>query len=90
MNKKKLYIWKLADFLDANEKIMSGEELATHLNRNNFETSYGSHFEGKRGIYTLIKYTYDWLTDMNLSSEASKVATVYVTKDGGYAYEHGE
>jgi len=87
MNEKKFYIWKLANFLDSNGTTMSGEELADHLNRNEFKTSYGTEFEGKRGIYRLIKFTYDWLSDLDLPKEASKVASSYVNKDGGYAYE---
>lgn len=49
MNQKKLYIWKLADFLCQHDMRMSGEELASHLNRNNFMTSYDSKYEGGRG-----------------------------------------
>ena len=34
MNEKKIYIWKLATFLHSQDMVMSGEELAEHLNRN--------------------------------------------------------
>ena len=49
MNAKKLYVWKLADFLERNGMRMSGEELTEHLNRNKFLTSYGETYEGGRG-----------------------------------------
>jgi hypothetical protein len=49
MNEKKIYIWRLATFLHANSMLMSGEELAEHLNRNKFLTSYGTEYEGERG-----------------------------------------
>ena len=49
MNEKKLYIWKLATFLHSQEMVMSGEELAEHLNRNQFLTIYGTEYQGGRG-----------------------------------------
>ena len=86
-NDKKLYIYKLADFLSQNEKIMSGEELADHLNRNNFLTTYGTEYEGGRGIYKLISETFYWLKDdLELPKEASKVSKAYPTSNGEYAF----
>lgn len=87
MNEKKLYIWKLAEFLFLNNMVMSGSELADHLNRNNFFTSYGSEYKGKRGVYNLIKHTYDWLDNLELKNEAQKVAKAFVNEKGNYAYE---
>lgn len=87
INEKKLYIWKLAEFLYSNNMVMSGSELAEHLNRNNFLTSYGSEFKGKRGVFTLIQYTYDWLDELKLKQEAEKVARAFVNEKGEYAYE---
>jgi hypothetical protein len=88
MNEKKLYIWKLAAFLEQHEMLMSGEELAEHLNRNNFLTNYGKEYQGGRGIYTLIKHTWTWLhRDLNLHGEAEKVAKAFVKQDGSYAYK---
>jgi hypothetical protein len=82
----KEYIRKLAIFLDANETKMSGDELADHLNRNNFQTSYGSKYEGKRGTYTLIRATFDWLTNDGQIGEANIVADVFVLPTGEKAY----
>ena len=88
MNAKKLYIWKLADFLHQHSMKMSGEELAVHLNRNDFLTGYGTEYAGGRGTYTLIKAVWTWLNnELDLSDEANKVAEVYVKPDGSYAYE---
>jgi hypothetical protein len=88
MNEKKHYIWKLACFLYEYNMKMSGEELADHLNRNNFLTSYGSEYEGKRGTYTLIQATWKWVThDLNLPNEAKKIAESYIKPDGTFAYE---
>lgn len=86
MNKKKTYLWKLAIFLQSNEMIMSGEELAEHLNRNKFLTSYGTEYEGGRGTYKLISETYHWLKDLGLQNEADKIAKVFVKPDGTFAY----
>jgi hypothetical protein len=67
---------------------MSGEELANHLNRNNFLTGYDTPYQGKRGIYKLIQETYKWLhDDLKLKSEADHVAAAFVKPDGSYAYQ---
>ncbi len=87
MNEKKLYIWKLGAFLFDHEMIMSGEELANHLNRNNFLTSYGTEYAGGRGTYKLIKETWNWLNTLKLNKEAEKVARAFVKPDGKYPYE---
>jgi hypothetical protein len=88
MNDKKTYIWKLATFLHSQEMVMSGEELADHLNRNNFLTSYGTEYQGGRGTYRLIKQTWEWLNnELKLDKEALHVARAFVKPDGGYAYE---
>lgn len=87
MNSKKAYIWKLAMFLASNKMVMSGEELAEHLNRNGFLTSYGSEYQGGRGTYKLIRETYHWLKNLDLIVEAQKVAEAYVKPDGSFAYE---
>lgn len=86
MNQKKTYIWKLAIFLASNGMKMSGEELADHLNRNNFLTSYGTEYQGGRGTYKLIHETYNWLKDLGLQNEADKIAEAFVTPNGDFAY----
>lgn len=86
MEQKKLYIWKLAAFLSEHKMTMSGEELAEHLNRNGFLTSYGTEYQGGRGTYKLIRETWQWITDLNLPEEAIKVANAFVKPDGTYAY----
>lgn len=88
MNEKKHYIWQLASFMYNYKMTMSGEELAEHLNRNNFLTSYGTEYQGGRGTYTLIRETWNWIeNDLKLPNEAKKVAESYVKPDGSYAYE---
>ena len=88
MNDKQVYIWKLAAFLHAQKMEMSGEELAEHLNRNNFLTSYGTEYQGSRGTYKLIKQTWKWLeNELKLNSEAQAVALAFVKQNGDYAYE---
>ena len=88
MNQKKMYIWQLAAFLSSHDMKMSGEELADHLNRNNFLTSYGTEYEGGRGTYKLITETFKWLHDvLQLPQKAEKVAESFVKPDGSYAYE---
>lgn len=87
MNNKKVYIWKLAEFLSNNKMRMSGEELAEHLNRNNFLTNYGTEYQGGRGTYKLISETWNWVkNDLHLPEEAEKIADAFVKPDGSYAY----
>jgi len=87
MNEKKNYIWQLAAFLDNYGMKMSGEELADHLNRNKFLTSYGTEYQGGRGTYKLIQETYNWVqNELHLTDEADKIAKVFVKADGTYAY----
>lgn len=88
MIEKKVYIWKLASFLDCNGTKMSGKELANHLNRNKFKTTYNTDFKGERGTYKLIEETYKWLLNLGLPQEASKIANTYLNKKGRYAYEN--
>jgi len=88
MNAKKSYVWKLAEFLDQHGMRMSGEELAEHLNRNEFLTGYGEKYVGGRGTYTLIRETWIWLNNfLGLPDEADKVAKAFVRPDGSYAHQ---
>ena len=87
MNRKKLYVWKLADFLSQHGMTMSAGELAEHLNRNHFVTSYGTQYAGERGTYTLIAATWQWVhNELGLEEEAKKIAETFVKSDGTYAY----
>ena len=87
MNEKRSYIWRLACFLQTNGMVISGEELAEHLNRNNFLTTYGAQYQGRRGTYTLIQSIHDWLkVELKMPNEAQHVALAFVKPGGGYAY----
>ncbi len=89
MNEKKMYLYRLADFLCSNGMTMSGEELANHLNRNKILTSYGTKFVGGQGTYKLISETYKLLNErLSLPIEADKIAKAFVTNDGSYAYKN--
>ena len=88
MNLKKLYIWRLATFLHAHDKKMSGSELAAHLNRNNILTASGSEFKGGRGSFKLIKETWRWVhDDLGLEEEAEHIAKAFVDVSGEFAYD---
>ena len=88
IRKKKLYVWQLASFLRQHRMTMSGEELAQHLNRNKFLTGAGEKYKGGRGTYTLILETWRWVQDeLELPTEAKKVARAYVKPNGSYAYK---
>jgi len=90
MNEKKVYVWRLGSFLSDHGKTMSGDELADHLNRNNFRWGSGKKYTGERGTYTLIGATWKWLNDdLGLPGESEKVALAFVKPDGSYAYLKG-
>lgn len=86
MDRKKMYICKLASFLYKQGKVMSGKELADHLNRNGFSTSYGTPYRGGRGTYKLIKQTWKQLRSESRDIDAEYVALAYVKRNGAYAY----
>ena len=65
---------------------MTGETLAEILNWNKFKTSYDSEYTGRRGTYTLIHATYDWLVTNGKQNEADNVAMAFKKPDSTYAY----
>src|SRR5574344_115245 len=81
------YIGKLAIFLSSMKMFMSGMELANHLNRNGFKTSYNSEYVGTRGTYTLIRNCYHYFEEGNNKNIADAIATAFVKENGSYAYE---
>ena len=86
MDDKKLYLFELASFLVSHGMVMSGDELAEHLNRNQMLTSYGTEYQGKRGTYALIKHTYRTFERAGLAQAAKRIADAFVKPDGTYAY----
>jgi hypothetical protein len=88
MNKKKHYIWQLAAFLHNHRMTMSAEELADHLNRNDFFIFFWTEYQGGRGTYKLIRETWDWVHNgLQLPDEGKKIAEAFVKSDGSYAYD---
>lgn len=84
---KKEYISKLGIFLNDNNTTMAVNELADHLNRNGFKTSYESDFKGERGTYKLIHSVYNWLVNNSQLIEAKAVACAFTKADGTYAFD---
>lgn len=84
---KKEYIRKLGIFLVDNGMTMDVPNLAEHLNWNNFKTNYEASYSGKRGTYTLIHATYDWLVSIGEPADAAKVAEAFRKPDNTYAYD---
>ena len=87
MNRKRLYIWRLARFLRQYQMTMSGDELADHLNRNGFLTEYGQEYQGRRGTYKLVSTTWQWVNNqLGLEDEAGYIAEAFVLPDGSYPW----
>jgi len=87
MNSKKMYLVKLANFLTANQMTMSGQELVDHLNRNKIMTSYGTEYQGGRGIFKLLSETYHWLDSLGLDEEMKLFPKAFVQDDGEYPWD---
>ena len=86
MSPKKIFIKDLAAHLTNTKSVMSGPELAKHLNRNNIKTDAGSAYIGSQGTYALVKATYNKLISTGDSINANYVALAFVKEDGTYAY----
>ena len=66
---------------------MSARELADFLNRNGYETSYGTEYEGGRGIYRLIKSAHTWRQDEEDDQDgADAIALSFVNEVGEPAW----
>ncbi len=87
MIEKKEYLYRLADFLRSQSKVMSGGELADHLNRNRMFTEYGTPYGGGRGIYTLIRAAWNYYTSIGQNKKAEAIAESFVNEGSEYAYE---
>ena len=86
MSPKKKFITDLANHLANTKSIMSGPELAEHLNRNDIKTDNGAPYVGNQGTYALIKATYNTLMNDGDSAGANNVAKAFVKENGEYAY----
>ena len=86
MSPKKTFIKDLANHLVSTGTVMSGPELANHLNRNNIQTDSGTTYAGTQGTYALVKATYNELMKNGDSINADKIALAFVKEDGTYAY----
>jgi len=84
---KKKYIGLLARFLSRRKMKMSGLELALHLNRNGFRTSYNTEYAGTRGTYKLINDCYSYFANNGRQDIADDLATAFVRDNGEFAYE---
>jgi hypothetical protein len=87
MNKKKMYLVKLAEFLVANGMYMSGPELVDHLNRNGFFTALGEPYKGGRGVYKLLNETYKWLESLGLDDDTARFPQAFVDGNGEFPWD---
>ena len=77
---------KLAKFLVENRLKMTGGELAEFLNTNGYTTSYGSRFEGGRGIYTVIRNCWHYYHNRNESETEKNIENSFVNSSGYPAF----
>lgn len=88
MDYKRKTIASIAHYLVANDLVLSGNELRGLFNLNGIKTDYGADYaESGRGIYTLIRSTYDYYYNLKERQVAYEIARAFVNKDGEYAYE---
>ena len=77
---------KLAKFLVENRLKMTGKELAIFLNTNNYKTSYGSRFEGGRGIYTVIRHCWHYYDNKKEIETKKNIEKAFVNSYGNPAF----
>jgi len=87
MIEKREYLYRLSKFLKSENKVMSGSELVIHFNRNNILTEYGTQYGGGRGIYTLLRSTWNYYMSIGQKKKAKVIAESFVNESGDYAYE---
>lgn len=83
MVNKTSYISSLAKGLINNGKTITFDELAIELNKNGFLTSYGTVYNGGRGVAKLVDAVYHRL---KLKSEKKAVAHAFTNSNGEFAY----
>ncbi len=77
---------KLAKFLVENRLIMKGGELAEFLNTNDYKTSYGSRYEGGRGIYTVIRNCWHYYNNKKETDTVQNIENAFVNAYGNPAF----
>jgi hypothetical protein len=78
------FVTNLCNKLYTAGKTISGEELAKALNKAGYRTSYNTLYVAAngRGIFTVARFTWGWLTDQSRHREAEAVAHTVVDSRG--------
>lgn len=79
----------LADSLVASGTTMTFDDLARWLNQRGFQTSYGTPYQGGRGVARLVHAIFDYVRDeLGLGEDgASRVAEAFTGCGGTFAYD---
>ncbi|MGC4058200.1 MAG: hypothetical protein QM743_08795 [Chitinophagaceae bacterium] len=81
------YIKKLADRLVKQGKKMTFDQLAADLNAKGFRTTYGSAYNGGRGVAKLVDSVYHRLENSGSDTDADNVALAFTNSYGNFAYK---
>lgn len=79
-------ITKVASFLVENRLKMKGADLVSFLNTNNYQTSYGTSYQGGRGIYKLIRDCWHFYSSKNDYKMTSIIEKAFVNNQGYPAF----
>lgn len=83
---KYLILTKLACFLVSNRMKMKGSEVVSFLNTNNFQTSYGTSYQGGRGVYKLIRDCWHYYSNKNDKKTRELIEKAFVNNQGYPAF----
>ena len=87
MNQAKSLVLRVALALGRSGKTMPAPDLVPMLNAAGIRTTRGVPYTGGgRGIYTLVRATYDELVGLGRQADADAVAAAFTRPDGSYAY----
>ena len=83
------FVYGRAAWLTARGRTETFAALASSLNREGFTISYGTPYQGGRGVARLVSATYAYARDeLGLGdTEPPVIAEAYTNKDGEYPYE---
>ena len=83
---KYLILTKLAYFLVSNRMKMKGSDVVSFLNTNNFQTSYGTSYQGGRGVYKLIRDCWHYYSNKNDKKTSELIEKAFVNNQGYPAF----
>jgi len=84
---KTTLIKEIASNLVVNNKTMTYDQLATHLNDIGHKTSYGTKYHGQRGVAKLISSVYQNVSNQGDNLGADNISKAFTDNNGSYPWK---